>query len=154
RIATMIEGGAPYGALEDGAVAIDDGRVAWVGPRGKLPKVKEAIVHDAGGHWITPGLIDCHTHLVFAGDRSAEFELRLEGASYEQIARAGGGIRSTVASTRAASEDKLHAASLKRLRALVASGVTTIEIKSGYGLDLETETKMLRVARRLGNDLP
>lgn len=154
RIATMTPGGHAYGAIDDGAIAVSGDRIAWIGERRDLPKSPGAAVHDAGGGWITPGLIDCHTHLVFAGDRSGEFELRLRGASYEEIARSGGGILSTVASTRAATEDELHAASLGRLRALLAGGVTTVEIKSGYGLDLESEMKMLRVARRLGAELP
>ena len=154
RIATMTPSVPDYGAIEDGAIAVSDGRIAWVGPRRELPAVKDAMVHDAGGGWITPGLIDCHTHLVFAGDRSAEFERRLKGASYEEIARAGGGIRATVASTRAASEDELYSASLKRLHMLMAEGVTTVEIKSGYGLNVDSERKMLRVGRRLGADLP
>jgi imidazolonepropionase len=154
RIATMIPGGRPYGAIDDGAIAVTGGRIAWVGERSNLPKFAGAVFHDAAGGWITPGLIDCHTHLVFAGDRSGEFELRLCGASYEEIARRGGGILSSVATTRAAPEDELHAASLKRLRRLIAGGVTTVEIKSGYGLDLDTEAKMLRVARRLGVELP
>jgi imidazolonepropionase len=154
RLATMAAGGEPYGAIEDGAIAVADGRVAWVGKRRDLPNFDGATVHDAEGSWITPGLIDCHTHLVFAGDRSGEFERRLNGASYEEIARQGGGIRSSVAATRAATESELYATSLRRLRRLMAGGVTTVEIKSGYGLDLETEMKMLRVARRLGTELP
>src|SRR3546814_664193 len=123
----------------------------------ELPGAPEALarrVHDAGGAWITPGLVDCHTHLVYGGDRAREFELRLTGASYEQIARAGGGIRYTVEQTRKASEDALYAAALPRLRDLTAEGVTTVEIKSGYGLTLEDEMKMLRVARRLGESEP
>ena len=154
RIATMTPSVPDYGAIEDGAIAVSDGRIAWVGPRRELPAVKDALVHDAGGGWITPGLIDCHTHLVFAGDRSAEFELRLKGASYEEIARAGGGIRATVASTRAASEDELYSASLKRLHMLMAEGVTTVEMKSGYGLNVDSERKMLRVGRRIAANLP
>ena len=154
RLATMAAGGEAYGAIDDGAIAVADGRIAWVGKRRDLPNFDGATVHDAEGAWITPGLIDCHTHLVFAGDRSGEFERRLNGASYEEIARQGGGIRSSVASTRAATESELYAASLRRLRRLVSGGVTTVEIKSGYGLDLETELKMLRVARRLGTELP
>lgn len=158
RLATMAADGAtPYGALEGAALAVEDGRIAWLGPEPELPGKPTALaqeVHDLDGRWITPGLIDCHTHLVYGGDRAAEFELRLEGASYEEIARAGGGIRSTVAATRAADEDSLLAAALPRLRALLAEGVTTVEVKSGYGLDLETELKQLRVARRLGAELP
>jgi imidazolonepropionase len=154
RLATMVAGGRPYGAIEDGAIAIADGRIAWVGERRDLPRFDGASVHDAEGCWITPGLVDCHTHLVFAGDRSGEFEQRLEGVSYEEIARQGGGIRASVTATRAATEDALYAASLKRLQRLLAEGVTTVEIKSGYGLDIDSEVKMLRVARRLGSDLP
>jgi len=154
RLATMVAGGRPYGAIEDGAIAITDGRIAWVGARRDLPRFDGATLHDAEGCWITPGLVDCHTHLVFAGDRSGEFEQRLQGVSYEEIARQGGGIRASVAATRAASEDALYAASLKRLQRLLAEGVTTIEIKSGYGLDIDSEIKMLRVARCLGADLP
>ena len=156
RLATMTEG-APYGAIEAGAIAVADGRIAWIGPEVELPGRPENLarrVHDLKECWITPGLIDCHTHLVYGGDRSREFELRLEGASYEEIARAGGGIRSTVAATRAASEDELVDAALPRLRALLAEGVTTVEIKSGYGLELEAELKQLRAARRLGDILP
>jgi imidazolonepropionase len=153
RLATMAPG-SPYGAIEDGAIAVRDGRVAWVGPRAELDSDAGATIHDASGRWITPGLIDCHTHLVFGGDRAEEFELRLNGASYEEIARAGGGIRSTVAKTRAASEEQLYQSARKRLTTLIAGGVTTVEIKSGYGLDVESECKMLRVARRLGETLP
>ncbi|HZV85867.1 MAG TPA: imidazolonepropionase [Brevundimonas sp.] len=152
RLATMVEGGAPYGAIEDGAVLIADGRIAWVGPRAELPPHTAARSEALGGRWVTPGLIDCHTHLVFGGDRSGEFEQRLGGATYEEIARAGGGIVSTMAATRAASEDQLYASALTRLEGLKASGVTTVEIKSGYGLDRDAELKMLRVARRIGRE--
>lgn len=157
RLATMAEGGVPYGAVEDGALAVRDGILAWVGPAAALPadgRSPETVTHDAGGRWITPGLIDCHTHIIHAGDRAGEFAQRLGGASYEEIARAGGGIRATVAATRAASEEALYAAALPLLRALMAEGVTTIEIKSGYGLDGDSECKMLRVARRIGERLP
>ena len=157
HLATMAAGDAPYGAVEKGALAVQDGRIAWAGPAAELPGAPESLarrLHDAGGAWITPGLIDCHTHLVYGGDRAREFELRLTGASYEQIARAGGGIRYTVEQTRAASEEELYADALPRLRDLLAEGVTTIEIKSGYGLTLEDELKMLRVARRLGAEEP
>jgi imidazolonepropionase len=149
RLATLADG---YGVNEDGAVAVRAGRIAWVGPRAVAPPA--SIVHDCGGLWLTPGLVDCHTHVVYAGNRSDEWEARLNGATYEDIARAGGGIMSTVRATRAASEDDLFDASLPRIRALLAEGVTTLEIKSGYGLDLETEAKMLRVARRVGKLLP
>jgi len=153
RIATLAEGAQqPYGLIDDGALAVQDGRIAWVGPRGELPAESRsgAIEHDAQGALITPGLIDCHTHLVYGGDRAAEFEARLNGASYEDIARAGGGIVSTVKATRAADESDLLAQSRRRLRALLSEGVTTVEIKSGYGLSLDAEAKSLRVARRLG----
>ena len=149
-VATLREGEA-YGLIEDGAVAWRDGRIAFVGASADLPvEFAGAERVDAAGRLLTPALIDCHTHLVFAGDRAREFERRLQGASYEQIAREGGGIVSTVRATRAASEDELFAQSLPRLLALRADGVATVEIKSGYGLDLENERKMLRVARRLG----
>jgi imidazolonepropionase len=157
RLATMAPGHGPYGAIEDGAIGVEGGRIAWVGPRRDLPGRPEALaahVHDVRGAWVTPGLIDPHTHLIWAGDRAGEFERRLEGATYEEIARAGGGILSTVRATRGASEDALFASASVRLQALLAEGVTTIEIKSGYGLDLETELRMLRVARRLGEAFP
>ena len=142
--------GADYGAVEDGAVAALDGRIAWVGRRAELPSGWSAgVEHDCRGGWLTPGLIDCHTHLVHAGDRSAEFEQRLQGASYEDIARAGGGIVSTVRATRAADERELLRQSSRRLAALMAEGMTTVEIKSGYGLDTAAELRMLRVARQL-----
>ena len=150
NLATMTEGGDRYGVIEDGAIAVEDGSIAWVGGRAELDGDAEreaAEVHDAGGRWITPGLIDCHTHIVYAGHRAHEFEMRLDGASYEEIARAGGGIVSTVRETRSASAAELEAQSLPRLEALAAGGVTTVEIKSGYGLDIETELKQLRVAR-------
>jgi imidazolonepropionase len=156
RLTTMVAGPG-YGAIEDGAVAVRGGRIAWVGARSRLPgalRGPNTVEHDAGGRWITPGLIDCHTHLVYAGSRAGEFEQRLNGVTYEEIARAGGGIRSTVAATRAASEASLLAASKTRGRALAAEGVTTIEIKSGYGLETGAESKMLRVARALGTALP
>ncbi len=158
HLATMAGDGAHdesgYGAILDGAIAVKDGRIAWLGPRAALPTNQAATVHDGGGCWLTPGLIDCHTHIVHAGNRSGEFEARLNGATYEDIARAGGGIMSTVRATRAASADELLAQSLPRVRSLLAEGVTTIEIKSGYGLDLASEEKMLRVARRIGRELP
>jgi imidazolonepropionase len=144
-----------YGAIEDGALGWRDGVLTFVGPRAALPGEPQAIareVIEADG-WITPGLVDCHTHLVFAGDRAGEFEQRLQGATYEQIARNGGGILSTVRAVRAASEDALLAQSLPRAQALLRDGATTIEIKSGYGLDFENERKMLRVARRIGEQL-
>lgn len=153
RLATLAPGSPGLGVIERGAVAAMDGRIAFAGTTADLPTgwdAKQRVALD--GRWITPGLIDCHTHLVYAGDRAQEFELRLAGASYEEIARAGGGIVSTVKATRAASEDMLVAQSLPRLDALMAEGITTIEIKSGYGLDLETEARMLRAARRLGHE--
>ncbi|MFN3350358.1 imidazolonepropionase [Pseudorhodoplanes sp.] len=152
RIATLAPNRPGLGEVT-GAVAAKDGRIAYVGPESGLPAGWDAAeTAKLDGRWITPGLIDCHTHIVYGGDRAHEFELRLKGASYEEIARGGGGIVSTVKATRAASEDQLVAQSLKRLDALIAEGVTTIEIKSGYGLDLVTETKMLRAARRLGRE--
>jgi imidazolonepropionase len=154
NLATMIEGEAPYGAIENGALAIAQGRIAWVGAAVDLPREDAATIVDGEGGWLTPGLIDCHTHLVFAGDRSGEFEQRLGGVSYEEIARAGGGIARTVAATREASHAELEAAAGRRIAALMAEGVTTIEIKSGYGLDRDTEVKMLEVARALGEAHP
>ena len=152
HVATMTDGGVPYGAIEDAAILIRDGAVVWIGPRADLPEHEAAETHALDGRWVTPGLIDCHTHLVFGGDRSGEFEQRLEGATYEEIARAGGGIVSSVKATREASEDQLYASALSRLEGLKATGVTTVEIKSGYGLDRDSELKMLRVARRIGSE--
>jgi imidazolonepropionase len=152
RLATMAEGGAAYGAIEDGALLVRDGRIVWAGARGDLPAHEAATIDRLDGRWVTPGLVDCHTHLVFGGDRSGEFEQRLGGATYEEIARAGGGIVSSVAATRAASEDALYASAVARLAGLKATGVTTVEIKSGYGLDQDSELKMLRVARRIGRE--
>lgn len=155
-LATMQQG-APYGVIRDGVLGIKDGRIAWVGARSELPgtpKTLAAEVIEGGGRWMTPGLIDCHTHILFGGERFREFELKLEGASYEEIARAGGGIVSTVAATREASEDELLAGATRRLKPFLAEGVTTIEVKSGYGLDLDSELKMLRAGRRLGETLP
>ncbi len=148
RLATMSGGG--LGIVEDGAIAATGDTISYVGPDAEAPDAAEII--DCEGRWITPGLIDCHTHLVHAGNRAKEFEARLNGATYEEIARAGGGILSTVTATRAASEDDLIATALPRLDQLIAEGVTTIEIKSGYGLTLEDELKMLRAARRLGTE--
>ena len=149
-------GDAPYGLIGHGAIALHHGPIAWVGRMDALPDAPGALaatVESLDGALVTPGLVDCHTHLVFGGDRAQEFELRLNGASYEEIARAGGGIVSSVNATRAASEEQLFAQSLPRAQALLADGVTTLEIKSGYGLELETERRMLRVARRLGREL-
>lgn len=157
RLATMVPGRQPYGAVERAAIALAEGRIAWLGPLDELTARPETLaerVYDLDGRWVTPGLVDCHTHLVYGGDRAGEFELRLGGASYAEIATAGGGILSTVRATREADEAALHAASLPRLQALMAEGVTTVEIKSGYGLDPEQEVKQLRVARRLGETQP
>lgn len=152
--ATMARAQAPYGAIEDAAVATQGGRIAWIGARRDLPERTPAHTVDLGGHWITPGLIDCHTHLVYGGSRAREFEMRLEGASYEEIARAGGGIVSTVRATRAADEAQLLKSASKRLDYLLAEGVTVVEVKSGYGLDMESERRMLAVARKLGECRP
>ena len=149
-------GDAPYGLIERGAIAMHEGCIAWVGAQDDLPGDALELashVEDLGGAVVMPGLIDCHTHLVFGGNRAHEFDLRLNGASYEDIARAGGGIVSTVKATREASEDELFVQALPRAHALLADGVTALEIKSGYGLDAETERRMLRVARRIGNAL-
>jgi imidazolonepropionase len=151
-VATMTRG-APYGLVEAGAVLVRDGRVAWVGPDAEAPAAGGEVMQ-LDGRLLTPALIDCHTHVVFGGDRAREFELRLQGASYEEVARAGGGIMSTVRATRAADAAALLAAALPRADALIAEGVTTIEIKSGYGLDTETELRMLRVAREIGRVRP
>ena len=152
RIATMA--GEDYGVIDDGAVALAEGRITWIGPQSDLPDSAAKTTRSLAGRWITPALIDCHTHLVFGGDRAGEFEQRLRGASYEDIARAGGGIMSTVRATREASADELYAAALPRVQALAAEGVGTIEIKSGYGLSIESELKMLSVARQLGEATP
>lgn len=154
RLATLAPDMPGLGVVERGAVASLDGRIAWVGPEADAPAFEAGETVDCEGRWITPGLIDPHTHLVFGGDRAHEFELRLAGASYEEIARAGGGIVSTMAATRAATEDELIAQALPRLDALIAEGVTTVEIKSGYGLSLADELKSLRAARRLGELRP
>jgi len=145
---------APFGAIEDGAIGIQDGRIVRVGRRIDLAGYRAGRIENLGGAWVTPGLVDCHTHLVFGGTRAAEFEQRLEGASYEEIAGAGGGIVATVKATRLASLEELVEQARPRLRALMAGGATTIEIKSGYGLDLSTEMKMLEAAKRLGESEP
>ena len=147
KLATMT-GDQPYGLIEDGAVLVEKGRIAWAGARTDAPIAGTSV--DCGGRLLTPGLIDCHTHLVYGGNRAHEFELRLNGASYADIAKAGGGILSTVRATREASGEQLIRSAATRLENLLAEGVTTIEIKSGYGLDIDTELKMLRTARRLG----
>lgn len=152
-VATCRSGADGLGVISDGAVAVQGGRVVWVGPQGECPAAYSgATKKEFHGGWLLPGFIDCHTHLVFAGNRADEFERRLLGESYEDIARSGGGILSTVRATRLANEDELVAQSRPRLDALAAEGVTTIEIKSGYGLDLDSEMKMLRSARRLGRE--
>ena len=151
HLATMKGDG--LGIVEDGAIAAKDGRIAWVGPRAAVPG-RGIETTDCGGAWILPGLIDCHTHLVFGGDRADEFERRLAGEDYQAILKAGGGILSTVRATRAADEEGLLAAALPRAEALMAEGVTTIEIKSGYGLEQEAELRQLRAARRLAEALP
>jgi imidazolonepropionase len=152
QIATMTPGKS-YGLIENGAVVISADRIKWVGAEKELPDEFAGLQgKNLEGRLVTPALIDCHTHLVYGGSRATEFELRLNGASYEEIARNGGGILSTVTATRNASEDELLAQSLPRLDAFLAEGVATIEIKSGYGLDIETEIKMLRVARQLGKE--
>jgi imidazolonepropionase len=154
RLATLLDNGAPYGAVEDGALALAGPHILYAGPAADMPDLAADRSLDGRGRWAIPGLVDCHTHLVYGGSRAREFEQRLEGASYEEIARAGGGILSTVAATRAASEEELFASARSRLGRLLEEGVTTVEIKSGYGLDLAGELKMLRVARRLGEALP
>lgn len=155
HLATLVSGQPGLGLIEKGIIAAQDGKILYAGPAADAPTGLDARqTIDCAGRWITPGLIDCHTHLVYGGDRAEEFELRLAGASYEEIARRGGGIASTVKATRLASEDQLVASALPRLDALIAEGVTAIEIKSGYGLDLETESRQLRAARRLARERP
>lgn len=151
RLLTLCDGAAP---IERGVIAAAGGRILFVGPEGEAPELSARETIDCGGRWVTPALIDCHTHLVHMGNRAREFELRLAGASYEEIARAGGGIVSTMRATRAASVDELVASALPRLDQLIGEGVGTIEIKSGYGLDLSSELNMLRAARRLGELRP
>jgi imidazolonepropionase len=153
HLATMRADGAPYGAIEDGALLIVDGRIAFVGSRNELPTDASARAKEIDrldGSWVTPGLVDCHTHIVFAGDRVADFEARLKGASYEEIARKGGGIATTVSATRAASENDLINSAATRLVQMIRNGLTTIEVKSGYGLDRDTEFRMLSTAKELG----
>ena len=151
----MLNGGAPYGLTENAAMVLDGEVIEWVGPENELPeKYRSLETQDLNNRLVTPGLIDCHTHLVFGGNRAREFEMRLEGASYEEIARAGGGIVSTVSATRAASENELVESALPRVDALIGEGVTLLEIKSGYGLDTDTELRMLRAARRIGTQRP
>lgn len=150
KLATMTDGSS-YGLIEDGAVLVENGRIAWAGPAKDAPKGDRT---NCGGRLLTPGLIDCHTHIVYGGNRAHEFEKRLNGVSYAEIAKAGGGIVSTVRATREANDEQLLKSSATRLQSLLAEGVTTIEIKSGYGLDVETELKMLRTARKLGATYP
>lgn len=154
RLATMADGG--LGLVERGAVAVEGGRIAFAGPAAELPGRPEAVaraVHDAGGRWVLPGFVDPHTHLIWGGDRIAEFEAQLAGATRRELAAAGGGILATMRATRGADEDALVAGAAARLRPMLAEGVTTVEIKSGYGLDRDTELRMLRAARRLGREL-
>ena len=153
RLAPMVTGD-DYGLIENGALVLSGDRIAWVGPAPELPAHFDGPVRDLAGRLVTPGLIDAHTHIVFAGDRAREFEMRLGGASYAEIARAGGGILSTVTATRAATPDALVAQALPRVDALLAEGITTLEIKSGYGLEAATELNMLRAARRIGAERP
>jgi imidazolonepropionase len=154
QVATMRADGAPYGVIRDGAVAMRDGMIAWVGSTRDVPRdVTTRETRSCEGRWLTPGLVDCHTHLVYAGNRAGEFERRLQGATYADIAREGGGINATVRATREATAAELAAQSRPRLAALAAEGVTTVEIKSGYGLDTATELKQLAVARALGEQV-
>ena len=152
NVATMAEGA--YSIIEDAAIVTCEGFIEWIGPRLHVPHGEYSQTHGLEGAWVTPGLIDCHTHTVFGGNRSGEFEQRLQGVSYADIAAAGGGIASTVRATRAASEEELFASARQRLMCLLRDGVTSVEIKSGYGLSLESERKILRVIRRLGDTLP
>ncbi|MBC3479360.1 imidazolonepropionase [Pseudomonas sp. SWRI59] len=152
HVATMVDG--RYSIIEDAAIVTCAGLIEWIGPRSALRPVEAERTVNLGNAWVTPGLIDCHTHAVFGGNRSGEFEQRLQGVSYAEIAAQGGGIASTVRATRAASEDELFASARQRVQALMRDGVTTLEVKSGYGLDLANERKMLRVARRLADELP
>lgn len=155
-VATMAGAGV-YGGMQDAAIAVKGERIAWLGAAQegrRRAQAQGARINEVRGQWITPGLIDCHTHLVYGGNRVAEFEQRLCGASYEDIARAGGGIQSTVRETRAATEDSLYASARARLASLMAEGITTVEIKSGYGLELPAERRILEVARKLGQSLP
>jgi imidazolonepropionase len=156
HLATMTSNGQPYGEIRDGALAVKDGLIAWCGPKTELPPcdLLATPLYDGQGQWLIPGFIDCHTHLVYAGSRANEFEMRLNGASYQDIAAAGGGIKSTVAATRLASHEELFVLGKDRLNALLSQGVTTVEIKSGYGLNLETEQKILEVAKILDENHP
>jgi len=156
HLVTLADAGQ-YGSIENGAMIVNQGQITWLGPADQLPsdiEQRSTQVHHLDGAWVTPGLIDCHTHLVYAGNRVSEYEMRLNGASYEEVARAGGGIVSTVKGVRAAEEHELYEQSRPRLQEMLAHGVTTVEIKSGYGLDVQNELKMLKVIRRLGEELP
>ncbi|WP_130887642.1 imidazolonepropionase [Pseudomonas sp. Sample_21] len=152
HVATMANGA--YSIIEDAAIVTSGTLIEWIGPRTQLPSGEYPALNDLQGAWVTPGLIDCHTHTVFGGNRSGEFEQRLQGVSYAEIAAQGGGIASTVRATREANEDELFASAAKRLKSLMRDGVTTVEMKSGYGLDLANERKLLRVIRRLAEELP
>ncbi|MEN5245454.1 imidazolonepropionase [Pseudomonas atacamensis] len=152
HVATMANGA--YSIIEDAAIVTSGTLIEWIGPRAQLPTGEYPAVNDLQGAWVTPGLIDCHTHTVFGGNRSGEFEQRLQGVSYAEIAAQGGGIASTVRATREATEDELFASAAKRLKSLMRDGVTTVEMKSGYGLDLANERKLLQVIRRLAEELP
>lgn len=157
NLATMVAGKIEYGIINDAAIASCDGVITWVGPQDILPetiKASATITHDMRGKWLTPGLIDCHTHIIYGGDRAHEFELRLQGASYEELTRMGAGIFSTVRATRAASEKELFESARRRISNLTHEGVTTVEIKSGYGLDTDTELRMLQTARKINDLLP
>ena len=154
--ATLDPQSIDYGCLENAAIAVNQGHIAWIGPQSELTAAPEALareVYSGHGHWVTPGLIDCHTHLVFGGDRTLDQAMRAQGATYAAISAAGGGIRSTVTMTQNLSVDELVSAALPRGQALVADGVTTLEIKSGYGLNVEAELKQLRAAKKLGEQL-
>ncbi|MFK7754687.1 MAG: hypothetical protein AB8B51_19335 [Sedimentitalea sp.] len=151
----MVASETTYGAISDAAIAVTDSVIDWVGPKGDLPDAFKNVPQTSlGGRFVTPGLIDCHTHILHGGDRVVEFEMRLNGASYEQVARAGGGIVSTVKATRAASKEQLLVEALTRVDVMISEGVTAIEVKSGYGLDTETELRMLRVAREISDNRP
>jgi imidazolonepropionase len=157
NIATMVAGGEPYGNLMNAGLAVKGERIAWIGSAAQArthAAAQNLPIEDARGLWMTPGLIDCHTHLVYGGNRVEEFEKRLCGVSYEEISRAGGGIQSTVQATRTATHEELHASAAVRAKRLMSEGVTTIEVKSGYGLELASERRLLEVARDLGNELP
>ena len=151
RIATMCEGAGDFGEIEDGTIAVSHGDIAWIGPSADCPGQSASETRSVAGQWLTPALIDCHTHLIFGGDRADEYEQRLKGVSYEEIAAAGGGILSTVGATRESDATELFEAALGRLQALACDGVATVEVKSGYGLDVDNELKMLEVGRRLGD---